>query len=83
MYELQVLKDKAEVELMKQLDLENMVEMISIGDLCRADDILEAALKLTKAKMGWLRQQVYSSCVHHFWQAKDTAFWAIKDFFEL
>ena len=60
-YDLQVLKDMAEAELMKQLDMENMVEMIFIGDLYRADDILEAALKLTKANMDWVRQQVCTS----------------------
>ena len=48
----------AETELLIQLDKENMVAMISIGEIFRADEILEAALKMTKANMAWLRSQV-------------------------
>ena len=44
MYHLQGLKDLAEVELLKQLEKENMVEMISFGKLFRVDGIIEAAL---------------------------------------
>ena len=58
MYQLKELKDMAETELLIQLDKENMVAMLSIGDIFRADDILEAALKMTKANMPWLRSQV-------------------------
>ena len=58
MYHLKELKDMAETELLIQLDKENMVAMLSIGDIFRADDILEAALKMTKANMPWLRSQV-------------------------
>ena len=57
-YNLQELKDMAETELLIQLDKENMVAMISIGKVFRADEILEAALKMTKANMAWLRSQV-------------------------
>ena len=58
MYQLKELKDMAETELLIQLDKENMVAMLSIGDIFRADDILEAALKMIKANMPWLRSQV-------------------------
>ena len=58
MFNLQELKDMAETELLIQLDKENMVAMISIGEIFRADEILEAALKMTKANMAWLRSQV-------------------------
>ena len=60
MYDLQELKDLAEAELMVQLDKENMVAMISIGETFRAKEILEAALKMTKVNMTWLRSQVAS-----------------------
>ena len=58
LYDLKELKELAEAELLIQLDKENMVGMISIGEIFRADDILEAALKMTKANMSWLRRQV-------------------------
>ena len=58
MYHLEELKELAEVELVKQLDKENMVEMISNGEHHKADQLLEAALKYTKANMAWLRSQV-------------------------
>ena len=60
MYELNELKDMAEKALLSQLDKENMVAMIYIGELFRADDIFEAALKMTKINMTWLRNQVWS-----------------------
>ena len=58
MYNMQELKDKAERELLSQLDKENMVEMISLGEFYRAEEIFEAALKMTKINMTWLRNQV-------------------------
>ena len=58
MYNLQEMKDLAEVELLNQLEKENMVEMISIGEFFRADDLFEAAVRMTKANMSWLRNQV-------------------------
>ena len=58
MYELNELKDMAEKTLLSQLDKENMVKMIYIGELFRAEDIFEAALKMTKINMTWLRNQV-------------------------
>merc|ERR1712192_396718 len=57
MYQLQELKDIGEKELLGQLDKENMVEMIYIGEMFRAEDIFEAALKMTKVNMTWLRNQ--------------------------
>ena len=58
LYDIKELKDMAEVELVNQLNKENMVEMINTGELFRADDLFEAALKFTKANMSWLRSQV-------------------------
>ena len=58
MYDLQELKDMTEVKLLGQLKKENMVEMISMGELYRAENIFEAALKMTKNNMTWLRNQV-------------------------
>ena len=58
MYDLVELKDKAEAKLLSQLKRENMVEMISFGELYRAKGIFEAALKMTKNNMTWLRSQV-------------------------
>ena len=60
LYDLKELKSLAEAELVIQLDKENMVAMLSIGEVFRADDILEAALKMTKVNMTWLRSQVFS-----------------------
>ena len=58
LFDLQELKDMAEKELLIQLDKENMVAMISIGDIFRAENIFEAALKMAKANITWLRNQV-------------------------
>ena len=58
MYGLVELKDMAEAKLLSQLKKENMVEMISFGELYRAKSIFEAALKMTKNNMAWLRSQV-------------------------
>ena len=57
-YDVQELNDIAEGELLIQLDRKNMVEFISIGHTFNANKILEAALKMTKANMAWLRSQV-------------------------
>ena len=57
-YDVQELKDLAEVELLNQLTKENMVESVSLGDLFHANKIFEAALKMTRANMTWLRSQV-------------------------
>merc|ERR1719219_1669512 len=57
LYDMQELKDMAETKLLSQLVKENMVEMIFIGELFKADNIYEAALKMTKANMTWLRDQ--------------------------
>ena len=58
LYDLQELKDMAENELLIQLDKENMVAMISVGDTFRAENIFEAALKMARANMTWLHNQV-------------------------
>ena len=60
MFDLQELKELAERELLIQLDKDNMLAMISLGELFRADKIFEfeAALKMTKVNMSWLRTQV-------------------------
>ena len=57
-YNIQELKDSAEAELLKQLNKKNMVQFVSIGDQFHADKILKAALKMTKANLSWLRNQV-------------------------
>ena len=58
LYDLLELKDMAETELLSQLDKKNMIEMISIGDFFRAENIFEAALRMTKANMAWKQSQV-------------------------
>ena len=57
-YDMQALKDLAEGELLRQLSKKNMVELMSIGEIFGADKIFEAALKMTKGNMAWLRFQV-------------------------
>ena len=59
-YDVQELKDLAEGEMLKQLDKKNMVMFLYIGDLFNANKVFEAALKMTKANMTWLRNQVYN-----------------------
>ena len=59
MYDLQQLKDMAEAELVRQLKKDTMVEFLSLGDIFRANKIFEAALKMTKANIAWLRSQVH------------------------
>ena len=59
-YDVQELNDIAEGELLIQLDRKNMVEFFSIDSFFRANKILEAALKLTKANMAWLCSQSVS-----------------------
>ena len=58
MYDLQKLKHKAEGELLVQLDKKTMVRFVSIGEILRAEKLFEAALKMTKTNMSWLRSQV-------------------------
>ena len=57
-YDVQELKGLAEAELLKQLDKKNMVQFVSVGDFHNAKKIFEAALKMTKCNMAWLRSQV-------------------------
>ena len=58
MYDLQQMKHKAEEELLVQLDKKTMVRFVSIGEILRAEKLFEAALKMTKTNMSWLRSQV-------------------------
>ena len=57
-YDVQELKDLAEAELLVQLNKNNMVKFLSIGDTFNATKIFEAAMKMTKANMTLLRSQV-------------------------
>ena len=57
-YDVKDLKNLAEAELLAQLDKKNMVEFLSVGDFHNANKIFEAALKMTKSNMTWLRSQV-------------------------
>ena len=52
------LKDAAEEELVVQLDKKTMVRLLSIGEIFRAEKLFEAALKMTKVNISWLRSQV-------------------------
>ena len=58
MYDLRELKDAAEEELVVQLDKKTMVRLLSIGEIFRAEKLFEAALKMTKVNISWLRSQV-------------------------
>ena len=46
--ELQELKGTSERELLKQLDKETMVRLLSIGEVFHAEELFEAALYLTR-----------------------------------
>ena len=48
MYNLQGLKEAAELELLSQLKKENMVDMIHLGELHRAEDLFEAAFRIVR-----------------------------------
>ena len=41
------------------LDKKNMVEFLSVGDMFNAGRIFEAALRMTKSNITWLRSQVF------------------------
>ena len=58
MYDLREMKDSAEEELVVQLDKKTMVRLLSIGEIFRAEKLFEAALKMTKVNISWLRSQV-------------------------
>ena len=60
MYNIQGLKDAAELELLSQLKKENMVDMIHLGELHKAQALFEAAFRMTKVNMTWLRDQATS-----------------------
>ena len=57
-FDLQELKTAAEEELVMQLDKKTMVRLLSIGEIFRAEQLFEAALKMTKINISWLRSQV-------------------------
>ena len=59
-----MLKDLAETQPLSQLEKENVVELISIGEDFRAEKIFEAALRMAKANMSWLRSQVKKQDLH-------------------
>ena len=61
MYNIQGLKEAAELELLSQLKKENMVDMIHLGELHKAQALFEAALRMTRVNMTWLRNQVNSA----------------------
>ena len=56
-YQMEELKGVAEKEMLEQLDKQNMVKFLSIGDMFNADDLREAALNLTRSNLKWLRSQ--------------------------
>ena len=58
MYDLEELKSLAERELLGQLNLKTMVRLLSFGELLRANELFEAALKMTKTNISWLKTQV-------------------------
>ena len=58
LYDVQELKGQAEAELVGQMSKENMVQMISLAELYRAQALLDAAVKMAKANMTWLLGQV-------------------------
>ena len=58
MYDLEELKSTAERELLGQLNLKTMVRLLSFGELLRANELFEAALKMTKTNISWLKTQV-------------------------
>ena len=61
MYDFLELKNLAEKELLSQLIKENMVEMVALGELCRAEEIFEEAWKMTKTNLTWLQNQVHAN----------------------
>jgi len=54
-YQMPGLKELAEEEMMAQLCRENMVKLLAISDLYRAEELREAAIKFTKLNMAWIR----------------------------
>ena len=56
-YQMEELKEVAEKEMLEQLDKQNMVKFLSVGDFFNAGDLREAALNLTRANLKWLRSQ--------------------------
>ena len=64
MYDLQELKNAAEKELLMQLKKRTMVKLLLLGETFRAEQLFEAALKMTKNNISWLRSQVMFSHFH-------------------
>ena len=44
--------------MLVQLDKKTKVRFVEIGEIFRAEKLFEAALKMTKTNMSWLRSQV-------------------------
>ena len=57
-YRFVVVHQRPIVDQNKQLNLKNMVILLSLGELLGADELFEAALKMTKTNMPWLKTQV-------------------------
>ena len=55
-YQVPGLKELAEDEMIDQLNRENMVHLLALSDLYRAQELREAAIKFTKLNMSWLRE---------------------------
>ena len=56
-YDIPALKHLAEGEMLKQLNKDNMLEMLTLGNLFKAKTIFEAALEMTKANLSWINSQ--------------------------
>ena len=54
-YQVPGLKELAEDEMIDQLNRENMVHLLALSDLYRAQELREAAIKFTKLNMSWIR----------------------------
>jgi len=54
-YQVEKLKELAEVKMLQLLEKENMVKFLMAGDMFRAARIKAAALKLAKINLAWLR----------------------------
>ena len=55
-YQVPGLKELAEDEMIDQLNKGNMVQLLALSDLYRAQELREAAIKFTKLNMSWLRE---------------------------
>ena len=56
-YNIPALKHLAEGEMLRQLNRNNMLEILTIGRLFNAKTMFETALEMTKANLNWLHSQ--------------------------